>query len=125
LIGVPDVTKPIEVIVPDSIVSGSATAEAERPTASVIAFPSRVGPVVPRPDDRLARALDSLNAAMQEQRAALSAWQRSLTSLKSATSGLDGSLRQYQSSLKSISGSVSDLQVKARALEKWADRAAE
>lgn len=92
-----------------------------RPTADIIAFPGRVDPPAVPPEDRLAMALASLNAAMIEQRAALSAWRNALGELKATTVGLDQSLQRYGTNLRALGGSVSALQVKARSLEKWAD----
>ncbi len=111
--------------------------EVERPTAEIIAFPARAQAEVspstpssvvpqsslPQTDDRLMRALESLNAALAGQRAALAAWRGALGELKTTTSGLSESLKRYQSSLGSLSGSVSSLNDKARSLEKWADGA--
>ena len=73
------------------------------------------------PEDRLARALDSLNAALSDQRTAVAAWREVLGELKATTTSLDESLRRYRTNLKSLGTSVSALHVKARSLEQWAD----
>jgi chromosome segregation ATPase len=101
------------------IISGSTTADAGRPTAEIIPFPSRPNPVMPQPE--LARALEALNAAMLEQRAAVAAWRAALGELKASTSGLGESLQRYQSNLQSLGNSVSALQSNAQSLEQWAD----
>jgi ABC-type transporter Mla subunit MlaD len=103
--------------------------EAERPTAQIIAFPVRpkaaeVPVAEPQPQDRLARALESLNAALAEQRTALAAWRGALGELKATTTGLGDSLQTYQANLRSLGDSVSSLNAKARSLEEWADSAA-
>jgi hypothetical protein len=111
---------------PDSATVGPEALAAERPTAQVIAFPGRNKPVavpVLGAPERLARALESLNAAMTEQRAALAAWRSALGTLKEATSGLGDSLRTYQSNLRVLGDGVSSLQAKARSLEQWAEAA--
>jgi chromosome segregation ATPase len=101
---------------------------ADRPTAAIIPFPARPKPSEPAPrhiaDDRLAKALESLNAAMSDQRAAVAAWRAVLGELKATTSGLDQSLQRYRTNLRALSTSVSSLHAKARSPEDWADRAA-
>jgi septal ring factor EnvC (AmiA/AmiB activator) len=106
------------------------------PTAVIIAFPARVRPpspqpaapqaaglqaAEPQPEDRLARALASLNAAVMEQRTAISSWRAALGELKTSTSGLDESLQRYRTNLQSLGTSVSELQAKSWTLEAWAD----
>jgi ABC-type transporter Mla subunit MlaD len=108
-------------VVSDPILSEPTPVKSGRPTAAIIAFPVRPKPVAPRPEERLARALDSLNTAMTDQRAAVAAWREVLGELKATTTGLDESLQRYRSNLRSLSGSVLSLHAKARALEQWAD----
>ena len=62
--------------------AASIPATADRPTADIIRFPVRDKPADPGPEERLARALDSLNAAMADQRAAVAAWRSVLGELK-------------------------------------------
>ncbi len=94
-------------------------------TAEIIAFPARSpAPPVLLPQERLARALASLNTALAEQSAAVAAWHRTLTDLKASAVGLGGSLELYRDSLASLGQGVSDLQTQAHALRNWADRAA-
>jgi hypothetical protein len=111
--------------VTSQIVSDPAPVEAVLPTADIIAFPVRVKPVPPQTEDRLTRALEALNTAMMEQRAAVAAWRAALGELQATTSGLDESLQRYRSNLGSLGDSVSALHAKARCLEQWADLAME
>jgi hypothetical protein len=104
-----------------SIVPDSEMVQPVSQTAEIIPFPSRPRPEEPRPDDRLARALASLTAAMTEQQAAIATWRSALGELKETTSGLGKSLQRYQISLGSLSGSVSALEGKAQLMEQWAD----
>jgi hypothetical protein len=99
--------------------------------AEILPFPVRAAPkpaVAPNPgltpeQARLAKALDALNAALADQRAALAAWRGVLGELKASTAGLESSLHRYRGSLASLGTSVSSLREKARALETWADKA--
>ncbi len=92
-----------------------------RPMADIIPFPVRAQPPEAQPADRLARALESLNTAMAEQKAALAAWRGALVELQTTTSGLGESLQRYQTSLGTLSGNVNALHDKAVSLEQWAD----
>jgi chromosome segregation ATPase len=109
----------------------------EQPSATVIPFPQRPAtpatrhiPLVgatPRSEqarseqDRLTRALESLNEALAEQRAALKAWRGAMTELKASTTALENGLQRYRGNLRSLSNSVTTLHKKARSLESWAD----
>ena len=104
--------------------STAAAEEPQHPTAAIIPFPMPAKAEVPRPEDRLSRALQALNDALAEQQAALTAWRSALGDLKTSTASLDGSLQRYRNNLGSLSTSVSSLQTQARALEQWADNAA-
>jgi septal ring factor EnvC (AmiA/AmiB activator) len=115
LTGVPQVTTPT--------VSNIPTIEAAPPTATIIPFPARRQPDAPTPQERLARALESLNAALADQKEAIAAWRDVLGELKSTTTGLDQSLQQYRTTLRTLGTSVSSLRAKARSLEQWADSA--
>ena len=103
----------------------SLTVEAVCQTASIIPFPVRSKPAMPAPvpDERLARALESLSAALAEQRLAVAAWREVLGQLKTTTAGLSDSLQRYQSNLSTLGTSVSDLNQNAHLLEAWADNA--
>ncbi|MGD0103004.1 MAG: hypothetical protein ABSC06_03085 [Rhodopila sp.] len=104
-----------------STVSDSITVEPAVRTASIIPFPTRSKPAEPTPEERLARALVSLNAALAEQRVAVSAWRDVLGELKTTTAGLQDSLQRYRTNLRTLGNSVSSLHAKARSLEAWAD----
>lgn len=94
-------------------------------TARIIPFPARPMPVAAKPlssEDRLAKALESLNTALADQRSAVAAWQGVLGELKTTTTGLDDSLQLYRTNLRALGTSVSALRAKARALELWADK---
>ena len=99
-------------------------ATADQPaTAQIIPFPIRPDQ---RPDanqarDRLARALASLDAALAEQRAAMTGWRDSLNQLRKATSGLGLSMQRYDRTLGKLGGEVSELHAEALRLERWAD----
>lgn len=106
--------------------SVSSESAGENRSAAIIPFPIRpkpvrVQPAVATPEDRLARALASLNAALADQRTAVSAWRDVLGELKATTSGLDENLQRYRSNLRSLGTSVSALHAKVRSLEQWAD----
>jgi hypothetical protein len=98
----------------------SESVEAMLPTADIIPFPVRSKPADPQPEDRLARALESLNRAITEQKAALTAWRGALGALKASTAGLGESLQRYQTNLGTLSGNVNVLHDRAVTLEQWA-----
>ncbi len=94
-------------------------------TAAIIPFPVRQAakPAVAPDQERLANALNALNAALANQREALAAWRAVLGELKTTTSGLDENLQRYRSSLRTLGNSVSSLRDKTKTLEAWADNA--
>ncbi|WP_158930355.1 hypothetical protein [Acidisphaera sp. S103] len=104
-----------------STVSNTAAVEAVPPTATIIPFPARPKPEAPAPQERLARALESLNAALADQKVAVAAWRDVLGELKATTAGLDDSLQHYRATLRTLGTSVSALRSRARSLEQWAD----
>ncbi len=106
-----------------SPVSEPDAVDPTRRTADVILFPIRPKPAEPTPQERLFRALQSLNAALQEQQVAVAAWRDVLLELKATTAGLQDSLQRYRANLRTLGVSVSALQAQARALEAWVDRA--
>jgi hypothetical protein len=65
--------------------------------------------------------MDSLNAALAEQRVAMAGWRIALGELKTTTSGLGDSLQRYRANLGILGDRVSALQTQARCLERWAD----
>jgi cytochrome c-type biogenesis protein CcmH/NrfG len=101
--------------------SDTPPVEAALPTATIIPFPARPKPAQPAPQERLARALESLNAALADQKIAIAAWRDVLGELKATTTGLDDSLRHYRTTLRTLGNSVNSLHAKARSLEQWAD----
>src|ERR1700749_1428331 len=90
--------------VPESMVDAASV-----PTAEIIPFPVRAKAADPQPDDRLARALESLNTALAEQKAALATWREALGALKTTTTGLGGSLQRYHTSLGTLNDQVAAL----------------
>jgi len=80
-----------------------------------------VAPPGPTPEQRLTRALASLNTALADQRVAVAAWRDGLLRLKTTTAGLTDSLHRYRVTLDRLNNSVSALRDKADSLEKWAD----
>ena len=111
---------------PTATPPGIATTQSQG--ATIIPFPvrKRAAPVPGVPaaaDDRLARALANLNAALAEQRAAVTAWRSVMGELKASTSGLQDSLQRYSANLGTLGESVSTLRDRARSLEHWADGA--
>lgn len=106
-------------------------------TAQIIPFPvksdpsSAVGvrsePSTPpnrtEAQERLARALASLDSALSEQRDAMSGWRESLDHLRKATTGLGLSMQRYHRTLGKLGTDVADLHAKSVQLERWADDA--
>jgi chromosome segregation ATPase len=116
---------------------GVTDVPSNQPTATVIPFPPRQAAApatrqipllatTPRSEqERLARALESLNAALAEQRAALKNWRGAMSELKASTLALEDGLQRYRGNLRSLSNSVTTLHQKARSLESWADTASD
>ncbi len=111
------------------------TLDAEQPpevrSAEIIPFRRRPVAAHPAPvaqptdvQQRLARALEMLNAAMAEQRSAMAQWRNALGALKTSTTGLGDSLQRYQANLTSLSQGVSALRTQAKSLQTWAEKAA-
>jgi hypothetical protein len=95
--------------------------------AIILPFPARAAsrrsPPVRPDEDRLTRALASLDAALTEQRQAVAAWRDSLHALRQTTEGLGSSLRRYDGVLGTLNDRVAGLNTQARQLERWADKA--
>ncbi len=116
---------------PKSDAADSAVAETKIHSADVIPFPHRTAAekVIPTkaagpdvtPDVRLARALESLQEALVQHRAATARWREVLGELKTTVNGLHGSLLRYQTNLKTLNTSVTGLNAQATALADWAD----
>jgi len=121
----PGQAKPVAVAQAEPLVE-----QAELRSADIIPFRPR--PAAPRPDahpsalapaqERIARALEMLNAAMAEQRTAMALWRTSLAALKDSTAGLGGSLQRYHTNLTSLSQSVTALRTQAKSLQAWAEK---
>jgi hypothetical protein len=100
-------------------------------TAEIIPFPVRTElppadqPAAPAPDaqERLTRALATLDAALAEQRAAMAGWRASLDDLRKATTGLGLSMQRYHRTLGKLGSDVTELHAQAVRLERWADDA--
>lgn len=72
---------------------------------------------------RLARALQSLDAALTEQRSAIAAWRGALSDLRTTMHGLSNSVQTYRGSLATLDTKVANLRGEAGRLERWADNA--
>ena len=98
-------------------------------SAAIIAFPRRL--MVPSPgvtqggetpQQRLARALASLDAALSQQRAVVAQWRDSVAQLQTSMSGLGQSLHRYRDRLATLSGEVAVMNAQANDLADWAAR---
>ena len=85
--------------------------------AEILAFPSLGRPA----ESRLARAMQELDTALAEQRAAVTAWRDSLRELQKSVQGLNVGLRRYQTTLQVLAADLAALNKAARALEQQAD----
>jgi hypothetical protein len=94
--------------------------------AQIIPFPVRGSTASPPPQpegqERLTRALASLNAALADQRVAMAAWCGALSELKQTTENLSGGLQRYHNSLGALGERVAVLKGEAVKLEAWADK---
>jgi hypothetical protein len=119
-------------------VSDSPVENATPKTATIIQFPDRsklaesnlparvaadLASAGPTPEQRLARALESLDAALAEQRVAIAAWRDGLLALKVSTTSLHDNLLRYRTNLQTLGDGVADLHAKAQTLKAWADNA--
>lgn len=73
--------------------------------------------------DRLARALAMLDAALVEQQAAVDRFRLAIGDLERVTSGLEAGLVRYGDELACLGHDLERLAIEARALEAWADDA--
>jgi len=73
--------------------------------------------------ERLARALAALDAALAEQRHAMDQFRLAIGDLGRAVSGLEAGLIAYGDELSCVGHDLDRLAIEARALEAWADRA--
>jgi hypothetical protein len=104
-------------------VTTAETTAAEATGATIIQFPVRKPADTIPADDPLTVSLANLNAALRQQRAAVTAWRSVIGELRTSTIGLHESLQRYSASLGTLGDSVSVLRGQARALEQWADNA--
>ena len=101
----------------------------EKTTAEIIPFPSRAPVAAAEPvvedsaQERLRQALASLNAAIEEQRAAVADWREMLGSLRTATGSLDAGVRGYRDTLDRLGAGIKELNGQARELESRIDTA--
>lgn len=84
------------------------------PAAAVLAFPAK-------PEDRLRRALRTLDAALNNQALAVAALRRELQALSGAVQGLGGSLQDYAGGLRETQAALAQAGAEARQLEATAD----
>ncbi|HET6309157.1 MAG TPA: hypothetical protein VFG12_18335 [Rhodopila sp.] len=90
-------------------------------TATIIPFPVRAKSDSAAAQDRLGRAMRSLNAALAEQKTAIATWRLALNDLKSSSNGLQDSLHRYRQTLNGLDNRLVTLRTEARKLERWAD----
>jgi glutathione S-transferase len=95
-------------------------------TAEVIPFRSRRD-AAPKADaaaqERLARALALLDAALLEQQTAMDQFRLAIGDLSRAVSRLETGLLRYGDELSCLEHDLERLAIEARALEAWADEA--
>jgi hypothetical protein len=106
-------------------VSGECMVMSDRPfgSAQIILFPSRQRPPTDAGQDRLRRALETLEAAMAGQRAAVAAWREALADLGTVMAGLGDGVQRYRGNLDVLAGRIASLHTKAAELERNADAA--
>jgi len=98
-------------------------------SATIIPFPryqapSPVADTAPEAcQQRLARALATLDEALAEQRSAVADWRDTLSALRAAVHGLGHSLDTYHTQLGRLASDVEGVNRMARQLEGWADSA--
>ena len=73
--------------------------------------------------ERLAQALDTLQAALDEQQAAIRDWRFAMAELGIGVVGLSHSLTAYQENLGTVAGRIETLHAESVRLEGWADAA--
>src|ERR1700758_3643574 len=100
-----------------SLPAGGAVAR----TAIIIPFPLRGKPDPAAAQERLGRAMRSLNAALADQKVAIATWRLALNDLKSSSNGLQDSLHRYRQTLNSLDGPLATLRAETGKLERWAE----
>jgi len=95
----------------------------EQTTATIIPFPQpKATPQAEGdPQVRLQRALEALDLAVAEQRAAVAKWRASLGELRGTVQGLGQSVGAYHARLGTLADDVMALNRQARQMEAWAD----
>ena len=88
-------------------------------SAVIIAFPA---PVI-SPQERLARALAKLDAALTEQREAVKRWRDNMAELRDTMSQLGDSVQTLNGSLATLGERNAAVRADALKLEAWADAA--
>jgi phage-related tail protein len=94
-------------------------------TSRIIQFPRRpqAAARLDEGQERLRRALATLDNAIADQRVAVAAWRKALGELGSVVSGLGESLHRYRGNLDTLGTRVAGLHSQAVRLEKIADAA--
>lgn len=88
-----------------------------RPRSATVSQPAAAA------EERLSRALAALDAALEEQRAAMDRFRLAIGDLTRAVSGLEAGLVRYGDELACLGHDLERLAIEARALEVWADEA--
>jgi len=83
--------------------------------ADILPFPTQSKPEAP--EERLRRALITLDRAVAAQRAAVTDWQAAIGSLRQSMDGLGASVNTYHGTLGALSGKVVGLGEAARQLQ--------
>lgn len=91
------------------------------PSAEILLFPQPAPAAPPPPKERLRAALAQLDAALDEQRDAVTEFQSHLGALKQAMAGLETSLHRYACQLDTTQSDVLAAHEGARKLEATAD----
>lgn len=92
-------------------------------TAQIIPFPLRRPPVQGDGNDRLQRALATLDTAIANQRIAVAAWRCALADLSKVVAGLGDGLQRYRGNLDGLAVRVDALRAQAVQLERTAQTA--
>jgi len=92
-------------------------------SAEIFLFPqtAHAVPPAPSPEERLRNALAELDAALDEQRAALADFRSNLCELGGAVAGLETSIHRYATQLTTTQSDVLAAHGSARKLEATAD----
>jgi len=92
-------------------------------SAEILPFPqtARAQAPAPSPEERLRDALAQLDAALDDQRAAVAEFRSNLGELGGAVAGLETSLRRYACQLTTTQSDVLAAQESARKLESTAE----